>query len=173
MASGIGGGLIGYPYNFASTNGLVCGGISNPPTNPMFIVPIYHSQPDLVDVHIYSCVLDPTRSCFPDSARAAVQSEAAIDFSDITHFLALLNLQSAIFVLGETHSNTDDSTGKTCEGAPSTAPLSTVSGYNASGLAGHNVYFRPWLNLLVNCYSYTNNLNVNLGNNGPYKPTLQ
>jgi hypothetical protein len=172
LVSGIAAGYIGLPGgNFNNSNGLPCAGT----TTGMYQVTSSHTQGDIVDMHFYPCVTStPGGSCNTADGTADVQSEAELDFGDVPHFLSILDLESAIFVLGETHSNTTVSgTGLSCEGAPMpNSPSETVNGYNASSLAGHTTYFRPWSNLASSCYSYGSNQEINANNDGPYTPTL-
>jgi hypothetical protein len=180
QASGIGAGLIGIPSGYTFTNGLVCGGT----TANMFQMPTSHTQPKMVDLHMYPCVTQSFGSpCYSTDSKAAIQGESTIFFSDVTHLLALLNMQSAIFVVGETHSNTNNGNGLSCEPAVlapyTSAATGIVNGYNASSLAGHTTYIRPWSNLDASCYSYTppacnsGNQRINCNNAGPYTPTQQ
>ncbi len=117
-------------------------------------------------------------------AGAQVQSEAIIDFNDIVNYIARIGASTV--VLGETHSNTQatsdtqDAQGtaatQTCEGGTLNAAAETVLGYNQSTLAGHNVVFRPWMQLQLptgNCFSYQSNQQVNFQSVGPYTPTQQ
>jgi len=116
-----------------------------------------------LDVHDYAGVANQT-----SDAGAAVQEEAKVDFDDLPHLRALTNQQSAMLILGETHSNTIDSmNGLTCEGEPSTAPGEMVLGFNQSASAGGPIIWQPWLNLAAPCYSYPGNVNVN----PPYSPS--
>jgi hypothetical protein len=172
LASAIGAGYVGKPIDAVAVHGLWCGGVS---TQSMFQSPIYNTQPNIVDVHMYPHVAGAGAS------DTQVQQVATLDFSDLTHFLAVVNLQSALVIIGETHSGTPYSGsafGSPCVGLlfPVSAPSDTVAGYNASQLAGHSVVFRPWMELedpSGGCYAYPTYQNVNLNGSGPYTPTLQ
>ena len=168
FASAIGGGVIGLPSGYDASTGLVCGGS----TSGMYQMPVSHTQPNIVDIHSYACVIDPANGqCRLDDVQA--QNEARINFSDVVHYLALRNVTSSLIMLGETWSNSNAGNGRNCEGGVLGAAKDTVVGYNASSLAGHSVIFRPWHNVRASCYSYPDNFNVNLGGAGPYTPTHQ
>lgn len=195
IASAVGGGYIGVPLNASAQDGLYCGGSVGPQPGQggynahtsMFQFPVGHAQPDIVDVHDYPCVA-PSGCASTDSA-AQVSGEAAIDFTDIVHFMALVNNSSALFVVGETHSNTNNTgtygnpSGLECGvNAPLDSAYQTVTGYNSSSMAGHNVVFRPWSytpEATAKCYNwnptyngYPANQQINVSaNNGPYVPT--
>ncbi len=102
---------------------------------------------------------------------------AALDFSDLTHFLALLNLQSAQVIIGETHRGTPYhgyAGSSRCAIYADSAANDTVAGFNSSQLAGHSVVFRPWMQLQDpsgQCFPYPTYQNINLNNAGPYTPT--
>jgi hypothetical protein len=194
IASTIGAGYIGIPYGYDTTKaytGLYCGGSIGPSPGQdhvsMFQMPTWHAQPDIVDVHDYPCVA-ATHGCYSTDSQAQVSSEASIDFTDIVHFMALVNNSSALFVVGETYSNTNSTgtqgnpSGLSCEfGSPLDSAYQTVSGYNSSSMAGHSVVFRPWSytpEATATCYNwnptngvYPANQEVNVNNQGPYTPT--
>jgi hypothetical protein len=174
--SAIEGGLIGTPYSPSPTDGLERLGSAKNGTTPfMFQMPVSHAAPDVVDLHAYPCVPNPTLGlCYSDDADASVQGEATIVYSDVSHFLTLVN-PAALFTIGETHSHSNNGQNETCEfHAPLDAATLNVAGYNASALAGHSVLFRPWINLSdVNaCFSPSNQY-VNQNNQGPYTPSVQ
>ena len=175
FASAIGGGVIGIPFGLSLSGGLACGGTTGG-SPPMFQMPVAHTQPHIVDIHDYACVHNGS-DCYASDSQAQITNESQIDFNDVVHYLALLNVQSSLFMLGETHSNSNNGSGYTCDvsppgqSAPATAAGEMVTGYNSSSLAGHNVVFRPWFYLGGSCFSYPNNINVNLNNGGPYTPS--
>jgi hypothetical protein len=196
VASAVGGGVIGVPYLPSPQNGLYCGGsVGTQPPPPqyvhvyMFQMPVGHAQPDIVDVHDYPSVQCPAGVNCALESNAQVSSEAQIDFTDIVHFMALVDNSSALFMVGETWSNTNNSGTygspngtANCEGGPLDAASQTVTGYNASTMAGHSTVFRPWLDLATasaQCYNwnpvysngYPANQQVNPSNQGPYTPT--
>jgi hypothetical protein len=186
VGSAFGGGLIGVS-NATASSGLWCGGM----VSGMLQVPIYHTQPDIVDVHMYPHVAGA------GSGDTQVQQVATLDFNDLTHFLPLVypNGPTPLFMIGETHSGTpvlqtDVSyqgsevvcpyapaflNGQTDTSAyPATAAASEVAGFNQSSLAGYNVIFRPWMELqdaTGQCYPYSTYQNVNLNWDGPYAPS--
>jgi hypothetical protein len=75
----------------------------------MFQMPVGHAQPDIVDVHDYPSVQCPAGVNCALESNAQVSSEAQIDFTDIVHFMALVDNSSALFMVGETWSNTNNS----------------------------------------------------------------
>ena len=183
MASAIGGGYIGIPQGLTNPQGLGCGGSVIPPA-PNFQMPVSHTQPDIVDLHEYACMHDPThdsgRWCYSNDAQASVQTDATTLFGDVPHYLALIGTPSALFMVGETHSNAIDSTGVSCEiEAPFQAAFENVAAYNQSSVAGQSVVFRPWYDLVApNCASFSTSAfvypqQVNANNAGPYKPSQQ
>jgi hypothetical protein len=186
VASAIAGGWIGTPQNATTADGMWCGGTNDPANNPpwMLQMPLGHSLPSIVDLHMYPTVEPSGGVPYVDESAAQVQSEAAIAFGDIPHLLAAIGTPSALFVVGETHSNTTTTVSDnhcpttsphSCECHPTDAAFQTVSGFSSSSLAGYSVVFRPWSNLSASCYSASNpnNQQVNPNNNGPYKPTRE
>lgn len=177
------GGTIGIATNSTVTNGLVCGGVLS--TGNMIRTPIYHTVPDLVDVHMYPAVTGTANT------DAQTQQVAALDYGDIPHFLTLANLQSATMVIGETYAGTiypGKVGGVYCWGVPVPAdqtppgaPSDNVAGFNQSSLAAQTVVFRPWMEIedpSGACFPYgggpasgTQYQNVNYNGNGPYTPT--
>ncbi len=171
IASAIGGGYVGINPDATTQNLLYCGG--NEVQNFMLPSPISNTQPAIVDVHAYPHVLGAGTS------DTQVQQVATVDFGDLPHFLQLVNLQSALVVIGETHRGTPyqgyQGTSP-CATAPNSAATSTVAGFNASALAGYSVVFRPWMEIedpTGVCYPYPNYQNVNFNGTGPYTPTKQ
>ena len=127
---------------------------------------------------------------------AMIQQEAAIDYGDVSHFLALAGLQSAAIVIGETYGGTlsplnlgTPSSPNYCwNGAylsPTAAPFDNVAGFNSEGvtnpLSSYTVTFRPWMNLQLpsgQIFAYGsgpgtpgNYQALNYNNQGPYTPT--
>jgi hypothetical protein len=163
-------------------NGLTCNGT----TTNMFTSPIYSTQPDLVDIHIYPSVTGT------QNTDAMVQQVAALDYGDVPHFITLSGLQSATFVIGETYGGKINvfNQGTTqnpnyCFGgqysAPSGAPNDNVAGFNSSSLSSYTVIVRPWMELedpTGVCFPYGtgpgssgNYQTVNYNGQGPYIPT--
>ncbi len=167
--SAIEGGYIGTPSGFTATDGLYCGGTKI----SMFQMPVSHTAPDIADLHTYPCVPNPVAGlCYSDDQHASVQGEAATVYGDVAHFLSVVD-PSAVFMVGETHSNSNNGQNETCEfHAPLDAAQLNVAGYNQSALASHSVIFLPWINLpdSASCFSPSNQ-NVNLNNLGPYTPS--
>jgi hypothetical protein len=188
----ISGGLIGMPQDYLTPlseyGDLICGGTLSYPYNLQ--PPIYSSQPDIVDVHIYPRVLDATNT------DAMIQEVAALDYSDVPYFLTSGGLQSANIVIGETwggtlsHVNLGTSSDPNycwlgAYSFPSGAPAANVAGFNSEGvtspLSGFTVTFRPWMELedpSGACYAYGggagtsgNYQGVNYQGKGPYTPT--
>jgi hypothetical protein len=183
VASAIGGGYVGLnKYAQASNYGMYCD--VNPQSDDsstMVQSPVYHTQPDIVDVHLYPQVTGT------GTTDTYVQSEAEQDFTELTNFLRLTSLQSALIMIGETHSGTQyhgNSGTAPCAGNPDSAANSTVAGFKLSQLAQppyYSLVFRPWMELAAPtglCYPYNGGLhnsyqNVNFNNNGPYTPAQQ
>ncbi len=177
-----GGGWFGVPDNTTGAGGLSCGGVLDG-TVPQS--PLYNTQPGVVDVHVY-----PQIAGDPNPAdQTEIQAIAAIDYSDLTHFLALAGVQSAKVILGETYAGTiytgyvDPGTPNQvlCWSAPTSAPASNVAGFKQSALAsGYTVIFRAWMEMeddTGQCFAYgdgppsaTNFQNVNYNWQGPYIP---
>jgi len=175
LISGIqGSAVIGWPDpDFG--NGLSCGGS----TASMYLTTWgpHSPLPDIVDEHIYPCIINPaTSQCWNTEPSASVQLEAYTFFSEIPHYLSAVNQQSAVFVLGETHTNSNDTHNETCQvEAPTTAAASIVAAYNqaGNGLAGNNtVVIRPFINPDYSCFTPANQL-LNQNNAGPYTPSIQ
>ena len=169
--SAIEGGFIGQPHGYSGSQGLICGGDSS----TMFKMPVPHGAPDIADLHAYPCIKNTaTGYCYSDDAHASVQGEAKTVYGDVLAFLNTVN-PSAVFLVGETHSNSNNGQNETCEGhAPLDAAALNVAGYNSSLVAGHSVIFRPWINLPdvgdgAACFDPANQ-NVNQNNLGPYLP---
>jgi hypothetical protein len=152
------------PSDFQDLNGLICGGALSYPYNVQ--PPIYSTQPDIVDAHIYPRVLDATNT------DAMIREVAALDYGDVPYFLTSGSLQSADIVIGETWGGTlspvnlgTSSDPNYCwldaYSFPSGAPAANVAGFNSEGvsspLSGFTVTFRPWMELedpSGACYAY-------------------
>jgi hypothetical protein len=194
IAAAIGGGVIGNPSGSILATGFPCGGdASSDP--PMYQVPYYNTQPDIVDAHIYPSLTQPgygpeQNQSTPDQSQAVIQAVALTDYSDLTHLLSLVpSLQSAQVIIGETYYGTiypsfvPGSSSLLCWTAPTSAPAANVLGFEQSALFGYPVIFRPFMNLedsTGGCFAYgagptsnTNYQNVNLNGQGPYTPTKQ
>jgi hypothetical protein len=166
---------------------LLCGGTID---SNMITLPIYSSQPGIVDIHAYPLVKGTTNT------DAMIQQVAALDYGDIPHFLAEASLQSAEIVIGETYSGAIDplnqgtsSSPNWCSlgqyESPSGAPNDNVAGFNNEGvsdpLSNYTVTFRPWMELedpTGVCFGYgsgpgtsNNYQTVNWNGQGPYTPT--
>jgi hypothetical protein len=184
----INGGPIGVSSGMTVTNRLLCGG--SPPTGTI-TSPIYSSQPDIVDVHVYPQVAETINT------DAMIQQVAAIDYGDIPHFLSAAGLTSAAVVIGETWGGTLNplylgaANGGYCwlndYQFPSGTPNDNVAGFNSEGvsnpLSAYTVTFRPWMNLqwiTGACFNYgsgpgssNNYQSINYNGQGPYTPTHQ
>jgi hypothetical protein len=214
IASVIGNGYFGRPFGASADNGLLCGGHLCSDGVHDFDCPdgfhlmqqahVYQPQPSIMDLHTYPCISpsDPHDAsyggCYPD-ARANVKDEAVDVFNAISHYLGLVQNQSATVMLGETHTtgvtscsqiNGQPTPGVHCElHAPADAAAFTVMGYNQSCLNAANsangvcqgnpsassVIFRPFINVWPggagnNCYFPPGNRQINPNNQGPYKP---
>ncbi len=152
----------------------------------MFVAPVYSSQPDIVDIHMYPSIAGTTNT------DAQIQAAATTDYGDVPHFLTLTGLGSADIVIGETWGGTIN-TGLVPGGggaycwlgayaAPVGSPNDNVAGFNSSSLASYTVTFRPWMNLedaSGGCFAYgggpssgSNYQNINYLGLGPYTPVF-
>jgi hypothetical protein len=95
MLSG-GGGTFGIPYGLANTNNLPCGG--SDPTGWMASLPISYTQPGMVDLHIYPCVLGSS-GC---NSGVNATGEATITYSDFWSFLSYRGFTGDVAMVGET-----------------------------------------------------------------------
>jgi len=171
----------------AGTYGIPCGGTID---STMVTSPIYSSQPDIVDVHVYPQVSGVANT------DTEIQQVAAIDYGDIPHFLYEAGLTSAAIVIGETWEGTVNplllSANNYCDSfaswqLPSGAPSDNVAGFNNESvsnpvpLTDFTVTFRPWMNLEWSqgaCFGYGtgpgtsgNYQAINYQGKGPYTPT--
>jgi len=186
----INGGPIGVPDGWdLSQGGLPCSGSVN---TDMMTSPIYSTQPNIVDMHIYPLVAGTTNT------DAMVQQEAATDYGDVPQFLSDAGLTSATVVIGETYGGTLSplNLGTPQEPnycwlrsyqSPSGAPSDNVAGFNnesvTNPLSNFTVTFRPWMELKDpsgQCFAYGsgpgtpgNYQAVNYNGQGPYTPTNQ
>lgn len=199
IASAIGGQWLGLAPGFYWSDGLPCGGTypgdQTQVQGRMYSVPAYHTQPTIVDAHIYPQLAAGT----PSQSQEIIQQVATLDYSDLTHLFALVpSLQSAEVIIGETFAgtiypgNVTNNPPKLCWNAPTSAPAGNVLGFNQSDLANYSVnysvVFRPWMNLEdasgrcfgygagpFSLYTYPDNRanfqNVNLNGQGPYVPS--
>jgi len=137
--------------------------------------------PSVWDTHDYPCVANST-GCYSDEPHAQVQSEATKEFSAMVQFMAIVGTPSALYIVGETHGNSNQRSNSGCEGnQPYDSAYQTVLGYNNSAIAGHTsiypgegVVFRPWFDFAggsQDCYSYPADPRINVNNQGPYTPT--
>jgi hypothetical protein len=170
IASAYGGGWIGRNGDAVPNQGLWCGGTD---MGSMYQVPFYEGQPDMLDSHMYPSVVGT------GTGDTQIEQVAALDFSDLAHLVALLNFQSDVIMIGETHNGSQyDGTmydGTSCALNPNSAAESTVQGFNQSQLAGQTIVFRPWMELADpsgECYPYPDYQNVNYDWGGPYTPNL-
>ena len=187
ITQAINAGAVGVPDGWQVNYGLVCFGTID---SNMITLPIYSSQPDIVDIHAYPNVMGTTNT------DAMIQQVAALDYGDIPHFLAEASLQSADIVIGETYSGAIDPLNQNPSGSPNWcqlgqyespagAPNDNVAGFNNEGvsnpLSSYTVTFRPWLELedsTGQCFAYGggpgssgNYQTVNYNGQGPYTPT--
>jgi hypothetical protein len=189
ITQAINGGFIGVPNGYnTNMGGLVCGGTLGA---PQIQSPVYSTQPDIVDLHVYPSVRQTTNT------DAMIQQVAALDYGDVPHFLVGAGLTSATIVIGETYGGainplnlgTPSNPNYCWLGAfqsPSGAPNDNVAGFNNEGvsspLSGYTVTFRPWMQLQDpsgQCFTYGSNgpgtpgnyQTVNYNGHGPYTPT--
>lgn len=171
VAEAINGSYIGINSDFTVTNALICAGID---VSSMFQTPIYSTQPDIVDVHIYP------QAAYTTNTDAQIQDAAANDYGDLPHFLTLASLTSANIMIGETWDGTMYS--PCWPGSPTGAPTDNVLGLNNESvsppLTNYTFTARPWMTLSNSCFGYgggpgtpTNYQSVNYNNAGPYTPT--
>jgi len=173
LSQAVNAGVVGVNPDFTATDSLVCA--NDTKTTGMQISPIYHTQPDIVDVHIYPQVNGATNS------DAQIQQVAALDYGDLPHFLGLAGLQSAAITIGETYAGKIYQGSNCWSGTPTGAPSDNVAGFNQSALASYTVFFRPWIELEDPsgvCFPYgqgpsssSDYQNVNYNGTGPYTPT--
>jgi hypothetical protein len=180
----INGGPVGIPGGTAAPHNIVCGGTID---SSMVTSPIYSTQPNIVDLHIYPQVNGT------QNTDVMIQAVAAADYGDVPHFLAEAGLQSAAIVIGETYGgalspfNLGNSTSPnycwfgTYQSPPNT-PSDNVAGFNNEGvsspLSGYTVTFRPWMNMEGPCFAYGsgpgtpgNYQAIDYNGLGPYAPT--
>jgi hypothetical protein len=193
------GGWIGVP-DVISSNGdqLVCGGTLG---GHMFRSPLYSTQPNVIDIHLYPQVPNVVNT------DAMVKQTAALDFGDVPTFLQIAGLTSAQVVIGETYPGTlspqealgPDGNLYYCPGSasaispppsynpgyllPTTTPNDSVAGFTSSSLSSYDVTFRPWMELMVSsgvCFAYGSGAGtsgnyqaVNYSGQGPYIPVYQ
>lgn len=182
----INGGPVGIPGGTETgADGLVCGGTID---SSMVPSPIYSTQPNIVDLHMYPQVNGTQNNDL------MIQQVAAVDYGDVPHFLAEAGLQSAAIVIGETYGGTLSPLNLGTAGnpnycwfgtypSPPGAPIDNVAGFNNEGisnpLSGYTVTFRPWMNLSGQCFAYGSNgpgtpgnyQAINYNGLGPYTPT--
>ncbi len=129
-----------------------------------------YPPPNIWDYHVYPCV---EGQC-TNSSQANVQIEAQTVFTDLKSFLnsSISGTPLATIAVGETWTNSNkNGSGLTCEDGIQTAASQTVTGFNASTLAGQSIAFRPFINL-GSCYT-PDNQKLNDGNRGPFTPAKQ
>jgi len=155
-ASG-GNGVFGKPSGYTSQNLLWCGGS----TTGMEQLPVWYYQPEVLDVHAYPCIMDPSNTfCTGTDAT----STAEIFYSDVYSFLGAHSMLGAMATFGE--SSVIDYCSITGQANPSWA----INGYlqstlrNVNPFAG-NVVFQPFNNIQNSCY--TNPINIT---DSPYNP---
>jgi hypothetical protein len=181
-------GDVGQPEDYEAIDGLTCSGT----LTGMQQSPIYSTQPDIVDIHMYPSVVGVSNT------GAMIQSVAELDYGDVPHFLTEAGLGSAAIVIGETYGGALDPgyngpyycwatsinspTGFAGFPLPMQTPAYNVAGFNSSSLASYPVTFRPWMQLEDPsgvCFPYGsgpgtsgNYQTVNYIGQGPYTPTL-
>ena len=144
-------------------------------------MPSYHSQPAVIDIHDYACLL-PSGDKFncdlsmgESEARDATRLEAETLFDGVQAFRQAFcsggwhgydpNICYSEVIVGETQSNAA-SGNQTCEGAPLHSATEEVNGFNASDLGGATtVVFRPWYHAVDSCYPFNHVINP------PYDPS--
>lgn len=188
LAQAIGGGYIGLNADATGEDGLWCGGTS---FAAMWPVPLYHTQPTVVDAHIYPAIE------INGASDAEIQQIANIDYSDLYHYLIAAGYNTtkpgnANVTIGETYGGKLSPLNLGTVQNPNycwsggflvsvSSPTDNVAGFNASTLTGYNVYFRPWMELedpAGQCWPYgsgpgtsTSYQDVNYNNGGPYTPS--
>ncbi len=187
ITQGINAGPVGVPQGYSVQHGLTCGGTIN---SSMLYSPIYSTQPDIVDLHIYPSVHGQ------QNTDAQIQQVAALDYGDVPHYLIGAGQTAAAIVIGETYGGAisalnlgSPSSPNYCwlgqYQSPSAAPTDNVAGFNNEGVAGplssYTVTFRPWMQLedpSGQCFTYGsgpgtsgNYQTLNLNGAGPYTPT--
>jgi hypothetical protein len=167
VAGAIGWGHVGRASDAWSdgTGGLTCGGVD---VASMYQSPLYSTQPTIADSHMYPHIDGPNQE-----DPQTIQATAALDYSDLTHFLDYTNPLAATLLIGETHSGTMT---QGCGPYYYASAIPNVLGFNQSSLAGRSVIFQPWMNLEGSCWPYNGGSqndfqNVNYNGNGPYTPT--
>lgn len=181
VTAGIAGGAVGHGDNWydykTGANYLPCRKNADPPGG-MATIPVYHTQPSVIDIHDYSCLLIDKWTCDLNKTSADTQVEAETLFTKIRQYKNAYcpggwhgynaNICNAQVIVGETHSNTVNGN-QTCEGAPVNSAEGEVLGYNASTLAGTTtIVMQPWYHALNSCYPFDNPVV-----NPPYDPSQQ
>jgi len=181
VTAGINGGLVGHGIGWTDRDSsamfLPCRA-GETKTIDMAHLPVYHTQPSLIDVHDYSCLLATKHACDLSKTSADTYLEAKTVFTRIREYRTAYcpggwhgynpNICNAQVIVGETHSNTSNGN-QTCEGAPLNSAEGEVLGYNDSTLAGTTtIVMQPWYHAVGGCYPFGNPVI-----NPPYDPTLQ
>ncbi len=180
VTAGINGGLVGHGASWKDNDSnamyLPCRTGTN--TGEMPAINVYHTQPSVIDIHDYSCLLMDKWTCDPNKTSADTQVEAETLFTKIRQYKNAYcpggwhgynaNICNAQVVVGETHSNTVNGN-QTCEGAPVNSAEGEVLGYNDSTLAGTTtIVMQPWYHAFDSCYPFDNPVI-----NPPYDPSQQ
>jgi hypothetical protein len=179
IADTIAGNLVGIAADhdspLSSYSNQICGGTYDTINGSLILSPIYSTQPDIVDAHIYPSVT------YTSNTGADIQAAATTDYEDVTHFLAEASLQSAAVVIGETYgavnsnqmlspfyfgslpTNPEYCWGTSQQGGysnfyplPAASPSYNVAGFNneVAGMGVVPLYnfavaFRPWMELQI------------------------
>jgi hypothetical protein len=169
LVSSIAGGLAGSASSRIVNNGLGCGGS----TAGMLSLPYGHTQPTVIDIHVYPCVeYTYAGRCDLSQSSSILANEAKTEFNAVRAFMNSFgpsgwrgynsNIYNSLFIAGEVHSKTSVPMGSftvTCEDAPDFAPSSLVSGFNSSNLAGTSMVLRPWNYPWSSCYPIPTTVN--------------
>jgi hypothetical protein len=173
IQSAIAGWYVGLNGDATLSDGLWCGGVSY--VNDMILSQATgDALPGIVDLHAYPQTVGGTLD-------TQIQQAANWDFFDLNHFQQLFGMQSALVMIGETHSPSQYpgySGTLPCAIYPNSAASSTVAGFNANAalFSGTSVVFRPWMELedpAGECFPYITYQNFNPNGSGPYTPTVQ
>ncbi len=155
-----GGGAFGEPYNLwmSTMYDLPCGGTN--PSGWMAQLPLSYTQPGMVDLHIYPCLLLSSGGC---NTGVSATTEATITYSDVWSFLSYRGFTGDVAMVGETTSN------QNCQGYTTAMASQNVSGYTASSLYSNHAsetVLRVWGNATDTGHCYVAPSTIN----PPYTP---
>jgi hypothetical protein len=154
-------GEFGWPASTTTTHLLSCGGTDG----GMASLPVYSTQPTVVDVHAYPCINNT--GDFSNCSTSDATNTAETFYSDVWGFLSYRSLTSATAIFGE--SSIIDFSGSTGGLPPSDTGASwAVNGYMDSSLYSNHAsstVFQPFNNICLS--NYANPINVA---SSPYNP---